>query len=185
MMRESEPCEICREEFDPEELIAFGDMQLCPDCLDRATVVCDWCGARIWREDNAGDNDIHLCQRCYDSHYTIRVYGCKPAPTFYGDSERYFGVELEINEGGESDDNARKLFEIVNSDAERLYAKHDGSLNDGCELVSHPHEPGLPHESDALGESENLRSPRTYQPHRIRRYGEGTGRKYRADPLLL
>lgn len=173
-MRELEPCEICHEEHDLAELIPFGDMLLCPDCLDSATVVCERCGARIWRDDNAGDNDIYLCQRCYDSHYTtcshcervireddahyedddtplcydcyqerrsryaIQAYGYKPTPIFYGESDRYFGLELEMDEGGESDDHARELMKITNSDGERVYIKYDGSLNDGFEVVSHP-----------------------------------------------
>ncbi|MBE6950630.1 MAG: hypothetical protein E7451_04755 [Ruminococcaceae bacterium] len=50
----------------------------------------------------------------------------------------YMGVEIELDEGGESDNQARKLLEIANSETERIYCKHDGSLNDGFEVVSHP-----------------------------------------------
>ena len=48
------------------------------------------------------------------------------------------GIELEIDEGGESDNQARKLLEIANGESGRIYCKHDGSLNDGFEIVSHP-----------------------------------------------
>ena len=48
------------------------------------------------------------------------------------------GVEIELDEGGESDNQARKLLEIANAESERIYCKHDGSLNDGFEVVSHP-----------------------------------------------
>lgn len=49
------------------------------------------------------------------------------------------GVELEIDEGGECDHNARSILETANgSGAEYFYCKHDGSLNDGFELVTHP-----------------------------------------------
>ena len=46
------------------------------------------------------------------------------------------GVELEIDRGGEYDDNADQVSAVANRDAENLYIKHDGSLNEGMELVS-------------------------------------------------
>lgn len=173
-MRDLEPCGICSEMHDPEELIEFGGMHLCSDCLDSNTIVCDRCGARIWREDNTGDNDIYLCRECFDDHYVrcsrceriiretdaywgdddtalcfdcnreynsryaVQAYGYKPTPIFYGDSTRYLGVELELDCGGESDQNARTLMEIANSEEPHIYIKHDGSLDEGFEVTSHP-----------------------------------------------
>ena len=73
-------------------------------------------------------------------HYCTRVNGYfyKPAPIFFKDSnedtQKFFGVELEVMDGGETDYNAKK----VCHNHEELYAKHDGSLTDGMELVSHP-----------------------------------------------
>ena len=34
--------------------------------------------------------------------------------------------------------NAQKLLDIANKNAENLYIKTDGSLNEGLELVTHP-----------------------------------------------
>ena len=48
------------------------------------------------------------------------------------------GVELEIDDGGTVNSNAQKLLDIANKDAENLYIKTDGSLDDGLELVTHP-----------------------------------------------
>ena len=48
------------------------------------------------------------------------------------------GVELEIDNGGTVNSNAQKLLDIANKDAENLYIKTDGSLDDGLELVTHP-----------------------------------------------
>lgn len=39
---------------------------------------------------------------------------------------------------GESNANAAKLVEIANRDQELVYIKHDGSLDDGLEIVTHP-----------------------------------------------
>ena len=47
-------------------------------------------------------------------------------------------MELEIDEAGEDSDNARRLLAIANQGQPQLYCKHDGSLNDGFELVTHP-----------------------------------------------
>lgn len=59
-------------------------------------------------------------------------------PTFHGEGPRYFGVELEIDEGGEIRGKARSLLEIANAEEPFLYVKHDGSLEDGLELVTMP-----------------------------------------------
>lgn len=48
------------------------------------------------------------------------------------------GVELEIDGGGECNDNARALLNLANRNGEKLYIKHDGSIDDGFELVTHP-----------------------------------------------
>jgi hypothetical protein len=48
------------------------------------------------------------------------------------------GVELEVDEGGESTSNAQEVLNILNQAREHVYIKHDGSLRDGFEIVSHP-----------------------------------------------
>ena len=71
------------------------------------------------------------CNRVYDYFY-------KPVPSFFKDTNdstsKFLGIELEVMDGGESNNNARR---VCNGHAE-LYAKHDGSLVRGLELVSHP-----------------------------------------------
>ena len=47
-------------------------------------------------------------------------------------------MELEIDGGGTVNSNAEKLLNIANADAENLYIKTDGSLDEGLELVTHP-----------------------------------------------
>jgi hypothetical protein len=32
-------------------------------------VLCARCGERIWRDENAGDDETPLCQSCYDHCY--------------------------------------------------------------------------------------------------------------------
>ena len=68
----------------------------------------------------------------------IHDYYFKPRPVFYGDGPRYFGVELEIDDGGECDSSAEVLMDIANQSKTLAYCKHDGSLDDGFEIVTHP-----------------------------------------------
>ncbi|WP_455717798.1 hypothetical protein, partial [Anaerosporobacter sp.] len=54
------------------------------------------------------------------------------------EEELYLGVELEIDNGGEEENNAKYVTEFMNSSSENVYCKHDGSLRNGFEIVSHP-----------------------------------------------
>ena len=121
-----------------------AERPLCESCYGANYVTCDCCGRTVRRSDayfERGDEDDEwpYCYDCYARRAEgVRDYNYKPSPIFYGDGPRYFGVELEVDDGGESDSNARSLMEIANQSANRLYIKHDGSLDDGMELVSHP-----------------------------------------------
>lgn len=176
-MRDERACSYCGRTHRLEALHEFDGHMFCPECLEQYTVLCRDCGTRIWREDDQGSGEVHLCRDCYDNRYTnchrcgallheseayyedsdeyderpycrscfeernddpIHNYYYKPKPIFLGDGPRYFGVELEIDEGGEVKSKACSLLEIGNQEGEFLYIKHDGSLDDGLELVTHP-----------------------------------------------
>jgi hypothetical protein len=81
-------------------------------------------------------------QSCYDrcsEERSIKDYGYKPEPIFYGDGNRFFGVELEVDNAGEDDDNAYEVIRTANRNGkEHIYCKHDGSLDEGFEVVTHP-----------------------------------------------
>lgn len=118
---------------------------LCQSCYIQDFTRCTRCGALIrlssacYREsDEDGDNPF--CDSCYYSlpKDTIRDYYYKPEPVFYGEGPRYMGVELEIDEAGESNANAGQIAAIANMRQDLIYCKHDGSLEDGFEIVTHP-----------------------------------------------
>ena len=120
-------------------------MEICPTCFENHYTRCDHCDRIIHVEDVCyldDDEDIPYCHECAQQlaypGRGIQSYCYKPIPIFHGDGTRYLGVELEIDRGGELNDNARALMEIANADADNLYVKHDGSLTDGIELVTHP-----------------------------------------------
>lgn len=120
------------------------DLPLCHNCREENYVRCSDCGMLMPQEDAyymEEDSDEPLCYECWNRERRTEIhdYYYKPEPLFYGDGPRYFGVELEIDEGGESCRNARAIMNIANGDGdEKAYCKHDGSLDDGFEIVTHP-----------------------------------------------
>ena len=137
-------CRDCGRRIWQEDNEGTADEPLCGSCYDRDYTHCHRCGVLL-RENRAcyiGDEDSEeaYCSNCYDliCQREIHDYYYKPAPIFYGDHCRYYGIELEVDGAGESDDNARKLLDISNSESDLVYMKHDGSLDDGFEIVTHP-----------------------------------------------
>ena len=63
------------------------------------------------------DDDEGYCDSCYHDHgerQVIQSYYFKPEPIFYGEGNRFFGVELEMDEGGERDSKARQILDVAN-----------------------------------------------------------------------
>ena len=140
-------CHECGERILRDNNAGDEETPLCSPCYDRYYTNCTRCGALI-RLDSAyylnedADDEEPLCHDCYvlrNSDRDIHNYYYKPDPIFYGEGDRYFGVELEIDGAGERNDRACRLLDIANSGGhEHIYIKHDGSLDDGMEIVTHP-----------------------------------------------
>ena len=114
---------------------------VCSECFNEHYTYCYECDRVISYDDAImGEDDNDYCPECYNRIYNrpIHGYNFKPEPIFYGEGKRYFGVEIEIDKGGECDENAEELLETANRDKEHIYIKHDGSLYDGMEIVTHP-----------------------------------------------
>ena len=138
-------CAHCGERIYRDDNAGDDNTPLCQSCYDRHYTSCEHCGRIIHQYDayyEDGDEDTPLCYDCHtrvSREKAIHDYYYKPTPLFRGDGLRYFGVELEIDAGGEDDDSAQQIMEIANSNGqENLYCKHDGSLDDGFEMVTHP-----------------------------------------------
>lgn len=138
-------CSRCGERIWDDDNAGTNDTPLCQNCYDDYYESCTHCGTLLRREDcfyADGDDDTPYCRDCYEKvekNAVIHDYGYKPTPQFCGDGNRFFGVELEIDEGGENRKNAAALLDIANSGSrEHIYCKHDGSLGDGFEIVTHP-----------------------------------------------
>ncbi|MGN0679812.1 MAG: amidoligase family protein [Oscillospiraceae bacterium] len=138
---ETTTCEHCGDRIWLDDNAGTDNMPLCQHCYDNYYTTCEGCGRIIHRDyANYDDDDYAYCDRCYEERQSssIHEYSYKPEPIFYGDSKRYFGVELEIDDGGKDSDNADSLLYIGNRLAEHIYIKSDGSLEDGMEIVTHP-----------------------------------------------
>ena len=137
-------CQRCGERIWADDNAGDDDTPLCQGCFDRYYTTCEDCGRVILQDDAYYVSDDDYEARCYSCHCRrrdnqyIHDYYYKPEPIFFGESSRYFGVELEIDGAGESEHNAQTLCKIANRHGEMVYIKHDGSLDDGMELVTHP-----------------------------------------------
>ena len=138
-------CSRCGERIYRDDNAGDENTLLCQPCYDRHYTSCERCGRIIHLDDAYYEDDDEDYPLCYNCHTHVRRnkmiedYYYKPKPLFRGNGSRYFGVELEIDGAGEDDTSARKIMEIANRNGvENLYCKHDGSLDDGFEMVTHP-----------------------------------------------
>lgn len=123
----------------------YGDssIPLCERCYNEYYTTCSRCERVIHRDDAYydDDDDEPYCSDCYNrcsSNSVIHDYYYKPIPKFYGYNGRYFGVELEVDDAGEDDGCDESVINITNASDEHIYCKHDGSLDNGFEIVTHP-----------------------------------------------
>ena len=134
-------CSCCDRRIWTDDNVGTDAQPLCQDCFDDHFERCTTCNALIRRGDTFFREDDPYCQECYHSvcdRDAIHDYYYKPTPIFYGDGNRFFGVELEIDGAGEDSDNAAEILHIANAEQPLTYCKHDGSLDEGFEIVTHP-----------------------------------------------
>ena len=145
-------CDDCNSVFDCESprFDSFWHSDdwtgVCDSCFEDDYVCCDNCGALI-RSDDANydeDNDAYYCDSCWDymdhGGRSLHDYGYKPRGVFHPDYKEnglYYGIELEIDKGDSVRKCCQDLYEI-SDDEDLFYLKHDGSLSDGIEIVTHP-----------------------------------------------
>lgn len=136
-------CQRCGERIWTDANAGDNDTPLCQHCYDRYYTTCEDCG-RVIHQDDAYYRDDDYEARCYACHCRaqnklIHDYCYRPEPIFYGEGDHFYGIELEVDRGGESEQNAEAILNVANAAGDELiYIKHDGSLEAGMELVSHP-----------------------------------------------
>lgn len=136
---ETTVCDRCGDRIWRDDAESDSGHTLCFSCYDRYYTRCSCCGRIIHEDDAYTYGEDYYCETCYHQKLgSINDYGYKPEPIFYGVGNRFLGVELEIDGGGEVDSKAVRLLDIANRLDDHMYCKHDGSLDDGLELVTHP-----------------------------------------------
>jgi len=135
-------CQCCSDRIWRDSAEGDSITVLCSHCYEYSYTHCESCDRLIHNEDALyeDDSEYPYCRECYERirNNAIKSYNYKPDPIFYGNGKNFYGIELEIDGGGEDSGNAQKLLDYVNQDNDYIYAKHDGSLSNGFELVSHP-----------------------------------------------
>ena len=128
-------CEHC-EEYDSGTSFYISDRQesWCEGCADSHAYWCDECD-----EYNADG-----CDRCSDDMSSdgsrlIHDYSYRPDAIFHStnkDERLFFGIEIEVEARDNLRDSAEYAHQLESMDL--AYLKHDGSLNNGFEIVTHP-----------------------------------------------
>lgn len=142
----------------------FDGDNICMPCADRNDYVsCEHCG-RYGDADSTSrydgcdycercyEDNVHWCTDCDDSYWgdnhddcengPIKSWDYKPEPEFFGHNGAtyYLGLELEVENSHDqygTEETARYIQESYLG--ARAYIKHDGSISDGFEIVTHPH----------------------------------------------
>ena len=147
-------CDSCGELVDPDETEQDENGTcLCRSCFDNYYFRCPDCGNIVhWEYRFEASDGQYYCEDCYYNNHdetaerVIRNYHDGPELCFHSIQDgsekeyfginRYFGIELEIGNGGESDENAAILLDLLGNN--HFHAEHDGSVASGFELVSQP-----------------------------------------------
>jgi hypothetical protein len=125
-------CESC-EEYNSTGTSYVTDQQehWCTDCLDRGAYWCEDC------DEYNSDG----CDRCVDdgAGRLVHDYSYRPDAIFHSTDKNerlYFGLEIEVEAGSRRVEAATYAQQLEVLDL--AYLKHDGSLEDGFEIVTHP-----------------------------------------------
>ena len=125
-------CPSCEDTTHQDNCSWYGDTLYCEGCHDSNVWNCNNCGEDQW------DGTGHDCDEdAEESSNTIHSYSYRPSPYFFGKGQYYLGFELEVEARNESRYTGAEIAQdLLGSHA---YMKDDGSLNDGFEIVTHPH----------------------------------------------
>lgn len=132
-------CDRCGEYVLADNSHGDNNISVCDDCYNNYER-CSECDALIPSEAVYWSDGLPVCRNC-QSDSGIHDYNYKPISKFYGGTNEnalFMGVELEVDKGDEINDCVSSVVRIANEHREHIYCKHDGSLDEGFEIVSHP-----------------------------------------------
>lgn len=134
-------CEDCSELVHEWDRYAVSTIRgyeyvVCESCYCDGYSSCEPCGYSYPSDDMRYTDWEAFCPDCYDQHSgegDVDDWNYRPLFNFHGVGTLYLGMELEV-EGGHSA--IANIYDMYNRDT--VYFKHDGSLDHGFELVTHP-----------------------------------------------
>lgn len=136
-------CEDCGRLIHEDDLhgVEGGDRSVCDSCFDDYRY-CENCHDYFYYENMIYDDDTgeYYCEDCYNELSRGRVYGYHQFNDwefFKANGEIkppfYIGHELEVENPNYDNDCKSYLYDNLN-----VVLMHDGSLNSGYEIISHP-----------------------------------------------
>lgn len=128
-------CEHCGKKIENSYSLNINGKIYCSNCYD----YCEICGIPYVKDDT---NEC-LCNMCRKRDFVLPYHKYYPKLEFLGKNKNntvpYLGVELEVDEGGENNNKVRNLMNIMNKENKFfVYCTHDGSLNNGFEIITQP-----------------------------------------------
>ena len=162
-------CERC-EEYTTGNTFYIRDTHesWCEGCADHRATWCEDC------DEYYADG----CQNCNEVGRDIHDYNYRPDPIFRsveGESTKlYFGIEIEteVSRSGYDLMTCSDYAARLEHEYDLAYLKHDGSLNNGFEIVTHPasHAYYMKEDNPLWSTIETLRS----QPYAMKSWDTGT-----------
>lgn len=138
-------CSACDSTYDQDEGSNYvDDNTYCDSCYQDQCYYCDDCDESftyrdpcVCRNDDYERPNGNCCMAVQRGRF-VHDYNCKPVPIFKGASKHkmYLGFELEVEFKQDTSDVARHTATALDGVA---YLKHDGSISNGFEIVTHPH----------------------------------------------
>lgn len=141
-------CHCCGETFENESDGRYDvhDNWVCEDCVDSEYHYCDDCGDLYPNDELEEIDGYYYCENCVENHRCSDSGICgyhahhSEDPIFWGNTRNntfpYLGVELEVDKGGEYDEVADKVKDIMGHDF--IYQESDGSISNGFENITQP-----------------------------------------------
>ena len=124
-------CDCCGDLYSLDTMTSYDEFCYCEECSDNLIGYCESCDENYRRTElNRGH-----CPSCRESENEngIPHWDYQPKYKFYGKGPLYLGIELEIEFKSQS-----PTILIDATENPYFFLKHDGSICNGAEVVSHP-----------------------------------------------
>ncbi|KKL12291.1 hypothetical protein LCGC14_2537220, partial [marine sediment metagenome] len=125
-------CDSCGDLYSLDIMTGYSEFCYCEECFDNLIGFCENCDENYRRIDL---NEEGYCPSCRESENEneIHHWDYQPEYKFYGKGPLYLGIELEIEFKSQS-----PTILIDATENPYFFLKHDGSICNGAEVVSHP-----------------------------------------------